>query len=242
MGKTAYVNAFPPAGFYQEGLNWREKLELLSQNTGNLLYVSELKEQVNYDIEAWLGEPRYRQGEFCAGILPTSNILRKYCTCAEEWAGLIKEVDFPVTLAGMGAQSFVDCRTPEEVVGSLPDERKHAFREISEQVKSLGIRGSFTAECLELMGIKNYRIIGCPSFYKFWDGKCGKWPEPSLDKVTFNLMTARRSGYKVLEWGMACSGEWIMQAPSEAPEVIFEEKQVSQEYNDRKFTGYTGGT
>ena len=241
MGKTAYINAFPPAEFSQEGLSWRQKLDLLSQNTGNLLYVSELKEQVQYDLEAWLGEPRYRQKEFSAGILPTSNILRKRCSCAEEWVSLIKEVDFPVTLAGMGAQSFYDCRTPKEVVESLPEERKTAFRQISEQVKSLGIRGRFTAECLELMGIKNYRIIGCPSFYKFWDGECGRWPNPSLNKVIFNLMIGRNKGHKVLEWGMACKGEWIMQAPDEAPEVIFEETEISQEYIDIKLPGFTGG-
>lgn len=238
MGKTAYINAFPPAEFYQENLSWRDKLEFLSQNTGNLLYVSELREQIQYELEAWLGEPRYKQGEFGGGILPTSNILRKYCSCAEEWVELIKAVDFPVTLAGMGAQSFVDCRTPKEVVESLPEERKRAFREIAEQVKSLGVRGNFTAECLELLGIHNYRIIGCPSFYKFWDGKCEAWPEPSLEKVTFNLMTARREGHRILEWGMDYNGEWIMQAPSELPEVIFEDTEVSQEYVNKKFPGF----
>lgn len=31
-----------------------------------------------------------------------------------------------------------------------------------------------------------------------------------------------------------------MQAPSEAPEVIFEETEISQEYIDRKFPGFTG--
>lgn len=164
MRKTAYINAFPPAEFYQEGLNWREKLELLSQNAGNLLYVSELKEQVRYDLEVWLGEPRYRQKEFCAGILPTSNILRKYCSCAEEWVDLIKEVDFSVTLAGMGAQNYLDCMTPKEVVESLPEERKTAFRQISEQVKSLGIRGGFTAECLELFGNKKLPDYWMPVF------------------------------------------------------------------------------
>ena len=156
--KTAYINAFPPQEFFKEGLTWDEKLHLLSDNTGNLLYVNELKEQIDYELEGWLGEERYRTEEFTAGILPTSNILRKYCTCAEEWVQLINNVRFPVTLAGMGSQSYIDCRSPKEVVNSLPSERKQAFREIAEQTVSLGIRGGFTAECLELMGITNYRL------------------------------------------------------------------------------------
>ena len=140
--KTAYINAFPPQEFYEEGLTWEKKLELLAINTGNLLYVNELKEQINYDLEAWMGEPMYKTDEFTAGILPTSNILRKYCSAAEEWAPLIKAVNFPITLAGMGAQAYMDCRTPKDIIDVLPEERKRAFREIAEQVCSLGIRGT----------------------------------------------------------------------------------------------------
>ena len=239
--KTAYINSFPPPQFYLEGISWEEKLRLLADNTGNLLYVNELKEQIDYDLEAWLGEPRYKTDEFTSGILPTSNILRKYCTCAEEWAPLINSVNFPVTLAGMGSQSFADSKTPREVVESLPDERKKAFKQIAEQVCSLGIRGGFTAECLELMGIHNYRIIGCPSFYKFWDGKCQKWPTPSLEKITFNLTTARRYSHKILELGVAMDGEYILQSPAENPAVIFEkEEKVTEEFIRKKFGGYKG--
>ena len=237
--KTAYINAFPPQEFFKEGLTWDEKLHLLSDNTGNLLYVNELKEQIDYELEGWLGEERYRTEEFTAGILPTSNILRKYCTCAEEWVQLINNVRFPVTLAGMGSQSYIDCRSPKEVVNSLPSERKQAFREIAEQTVSLGIRGGFTAECLELMGITNYRIIGCPSFYKFWDGECQKWPEPTLEKITFNLVTARSHGHKVLEWGR--KGEYILQTPAENPAVIFDrDAEVTEEFIKKKFPGYKG--
>mgnify|MGYP001061963842 FL=1 len=49
--KTAYINAFPPQEFFKEGLTWDEKLHLLSDNTGNLLYVNELKEQIDYELE-----------------------------------------------------------------------------------------------------------------------------------------------------------------------------------------------
>ena len=30
---------------------------------------------------------------------------------------------------------------------------------------SIGVRGAFTAECMELIGIKNVKVIGCPSYY-----------------------------------------------------------------------------
>lgn len=36
---------------------------------------------------------------------------------------------------------------------------------MSERTNTIGVRGAFTAECLDLMGIHNYRIIGCPSMF-----------------------------------------------------------------------------
>ena len=52
----------------------------------------------------------------------------------------------------------------------------------AERAVSLGVRGEFTAECLEVMGIKNYRIIGCPSFYKHMGGILPEFKNPTSEK------------------------------------------------------------
>lgn len=51
------------------------------------------------------------------------------------------------------------------------------------KVASIGVRGEFTAECLSLLGVHNIRIIGCPSFYKYLDGKYPTIIQPSLRGV-----------------------------------------------------------
>ncbi len=228
--KTVFVNAFPSQEFYEEGLSWQRKLELLANNTGNLLYVEALKKQIDYDVQAWLGNPGFKTDEFSAGVIPTSNILRKYYSGAVIWADLMEKAKFPITLAGLGAQSFSDCLTPRAVVEQLSEEMKDAFRKMSYQTCSLGVRGEFTAECLRLMGISNYRIIGCPSFYYNLDGSIDQKPEPTLDKVTVNMDIGRSISGKVLDMGIELNAEWIMQADSEKPEILFNDKSVKMDF------------
>ncbi len=73
--KTAFISAFPPEKFYTAG-DWSSKLEYLSENTGNWVYINSLRKQINYDIEAWLGDPALTGGDYQAGVMPVSNILR----------------------------------------------------------------------------------------------------------------------------------------------------------------------
>ena len=236
--KTVFVNSFPPKEFYQKEIGWKRKLELLGDNTGNLLYVAELKKQIDYDTETWLGDSRFETDEFSAGIIPTSNMLRKYHDGVVIWAELIEKSMFPVTLAGLGAQSFYDCRTPKAVVEQLSEEVKNAFRKIAYQTCSIGIRGEFTAACLELIGIRNYRIIGCPSFYQNLDGTIDKRPSPSLRKVVMNVQDARSISGKVIDMGMERGGEveWIMQSDIEGADVLFEHVPVGADLM-KKFQG-----
>ena len=227
--KTAYINSFPPQEFYEEGLDWKRKLELLSFNTGNLLYVAELRKQLDYEMETWFGEPRFQTDEFSAGVIPASNMLRKRDNGAIIWADAIEKVKFPVTLAGLGAQSYYDCRTPVAVVEQLSEEMKEAFRRIAAQTVSLGVRGEFTAECLELIGVKNYRIIGCPSFYQNLDGTIDTLPDPTFDKVAVNIDIGRSISGKVLDMGAELEAEWIMQGMSEGPDIVFDDKPMRKE-------------
>ncbi len=234
--KTVFVNAFPPKAFYQKGIGWKRRLELLGSNTGNLLYVASLKKQIDYEAETWLGDPRFETDEFSAGVIPTSNMLRKYYDGAVIWADLIEKAAFPITLAGLGAQSFDDCTTPKDVVEQLSEEVKNAFRKIAYQTCSLGIRGEFTADCLERIGIKNYRIIGCPSFYQNLDGTIEKIPSPSLDKVIMNIQNARRISGKLIDMGIDGGAEWIMQSDTEGAGVIFDHIPADTGFT-RKFHG-----
>ena len=53
----------------------------------------------------------------------------------------------------------------EEFISSLDAELVRFLRGLSELTPAIGVRGAMTADVLRRLGVKNTRIIGCPSYY-----------------------------------------------------------------------------
>ena len=58
---------------------------------------------------------------------------------------------------------------------------------MSERTNTIGVRGAFTAECLDLMGIHNYRIIGCPSMFVNLNGILPSIGRPTCGKYQITI-------------------------------------------------------
>lgn len=73
----------------------------------------------------------------------------------------LKKLKLPVIVLGIGAQaSDVSVKDMQLTEGT-----KHFLHQISELSVTIGVRGEFTAEVLNGMGIKNTTVIGCPTYY-----------------------------------------------------------------------------
>lgn len=90
-------------------------------------------------------------------------------------AQLIAKFRIPVVVFSLGANSFGE--TPRELAAALPADMAAAFREISDHSMSLGIRGAFTAEVLDHLGISNYAVVGCPAWFEAGPGRVVPYPE-----------------------------------------------------------------
>ncbi|WP_206935805.1 polysaccharide pyruvyl transferase family protein [Roseococcus thiosulfatophilus] len=73
---------------------------------------------------------------------------------------LLRHLTGPVVALGVGAQAASYRRL------SLPEGSVAFWRLVAEKSESLGVRGVYSAEVLAALGIRNTRIIGCPSFYR----------------------------------------------------------------------------
>lgn len=73
---------------------------------------------------------------------------------------LLRHLTGPVVALGVGAQAASYRRL------SLPEGSVAFWRLVAEKSESLGVRGEYSAEVLATLGIRNTRIIGCPSFYR----------------------------------------------------------------------------
>ncbi len=115
-------------------------------------------------------------------------------------ARLLERFRLPVIVFSLGANSFG--QTARELAAGLPSEMADAFRLIAKLSLSMGIRGSFTAEVLECLGITNYAVVGCPAWFEAGPDRIVAYPEfdrskpvaatglfshPETDKIHFLL-------------------------------------------------------
>ncbi|MBX9909017.1 MAG: polysaccharide pyruvyl transferase family protein [Beijerinckiaceae bacterium] len=100
-------------------------------------------------------------------------------------AEVLRRLKIPVIAFGIGAQA------PVSGTLELSDDTKTVLRLIADSTASLGVRGAYSAQVLNDLGIKNVRIIGCPTAFR------ANRPDlairlPALDHVKRVGVTLRR--------------------------------------------------
>lgn len=156
-----------------------KKIRQLGGNTGNLIWFESIKRNIKYDF---IGQRLSPDMGISNIVFPMANQINVQDKSLEFYSLQTKDYHGRVTMIGLGAQLTKELSTPKKLVAALPQEQKNALKELSSRTEIMGIRGSITAECLELMGIRNYRIIGCPSFYMKCD-EGGDIFKASADKL-----------------------------------------------------------
>ena len=172
-------------------------------------------------------------------IVPSSNFIRhvRNDPFFQNFIDFLNRIDGQITLCGLGAQGTPVFNTPKKLVGILNKTQLKFFKMISERAISLGIRGEFTAECLDLMGIHNYRIIGCPSLFKYTDGIFPDVPIPQKKNMQMTVTSGDKLKTEVLKMGMKYDCFWIKQSFAEFPQYIKNNKYLSPKWIIRHFPG-----
>jgi hypothetical protein len=78
----------------------------------------------------------------------------------EQAVPVLEKLKIPVVVFGIGAQA------PSRGPLTLSAETKRVLRLIADSTTSVGVRGAYTAEVLWDIGIKNVRIVGCPTAFR----------------------------------------------------------------------------
>lgn len=90
-------------------------------------------------------------------VIPAANFLNQNANLAP-LAELIRDLDRPCLIVGLGAQSEREDRPPKLSQGVVD-----FLKEVSCRTQFLGVRGPFSAEVCNLNGVTNTRVLGCPS-------------------------------------------------------------------------------
>ena len=155
---------------------------LLGGNNGNYLFsdavVASLStpgvEVTCWTLEEMLAEVGTLDDRFDQLVLPFANAFRPgYVGYLHDYRTLLSQVQVPVTVLGIGAQSSLDYSI--EPLEPLADEVSLFVRAVLEHSPSIGVRGEFTADYLRGLGFSEVEVIGCPSMFTFGP----HLPEPS---------------------------------------------------------------
>lgn len=196
--RPARVLAMIPSGevYDHDCVRWYEHQDI-QQHIGNyhnigdaFVFDSSLK-LMNFEVSKHLNIrnataadiDRYNaEFDFC--FLRGSN----YIHADMDWENAIpvlERLKMPILAFGIGAQA------PAKGKLVLSDSTKRVLRIIAEKSASIGVRGNFSAEVLWDLGIKNVRVIGCPTLFRNNDPDL-RIDLPPLDQIRRVGFTLRR--------------------------------------------------
>jgi hypothetical protein len=171
--------------------------------------------------------------EFSYGLIRGSNYLHS----AMDWGNLasfISRLKVPIVAPGIGMQA------PLGVKPHLSDAAIKIVRLLAEHSTSLGVRGDITAEALWHVGVRNVRVVGCPSVFRRlksrWEvdsEKLAHVQNGPLDrlKVSFTLRREIGPGYVTdVRHYLGQQKELIKQVASSTEMTLFAQGELFEKF------------
>jgi polysaccharide pyruvyl transferase WcaK-like protein len=181
-----------PAQF-DPSAEWRENLARTGANTGNLFIGNGLFQNLDcaekkYGLSFTTSDPTRLHERFDTIFVPASNFLNSSSDFSEAYDFLSK-TKLPIFCFGLGSQHL-----PDRQLVLKPGTEKF-IRLLSERGGSIGVRGLFTAELLNSMGINNISVVGCPSLLNMSTAAANRLQtaKPSLEKMGVHFSNNVRS-------------------------------------------------
>ncbi len=206
-----------------------EKFEKTGRNTGNLLIGYGLRSILKSNhCRTWNGldTPDWIREHFDALVIPAANFIFRSFDFGY-LANLIEKVDLPVLVAGLGAQASRDGFD----IKQIPEGTIRFVKAAAERCNSIAVRGAFSAEVISEMGVKEIRVLGCPSLVTHGDTQLPLRHTPTKEKLkicingsrnvtghSFDPISARRIERDILEYGIRNQCSYVYQ--NEFPELL----------------------
>ncbi|QFT30557.1 Polysaccharide pyruvyl transferase [Labrenzia sp. THAF82] len=134
-------------------------------NTGDVLVYDAMLKALAYDqitnvqFAHAADEKLWPKDDYDATVIRGSNYLTETVDIGNV-IPLLKKLKGPIVPVGVGAQAAKYKKL------ELPKGSVEAWKIIADKCETIGVRGVYSAEVFNDIGIKNIRIIGCPSFYR----------------------------------------------------------------------------
>jgi len=181
-----------PARVLEEG-DYPAKLKGTGANTGNLFighglfHNTDCAEKRYFPGMATLAAEKLHE-QFDTVFIPASNFVNTSLDL-EPWYDYFSCSKVGLFCFGLGSQLL-----PDQEAALKPGTERF-LRLLGERSGSIGVRGTFTAEVMWKLGIRNVSIVGCPSLMNLTTEAMARLASgrPALDKVALNFSNNVRS-------------------------------------------------
>ncbi|PZO77568.1 MAG: hypothetical protein DI629_14250 [Mesorhizobium amorphae] len=217
-------------------------------NTGNLAFFYMGCRLVEGDITFLThSDPRVKLCD--AVIVPAANWIGGHTDIAF-LAKALADVTCPILVLGLGAQSENEDQIPE-----IPDGTKAFLKLLNKKGARVGVRGEYSAKVLEHYGLKNFRVVGCPSLLTSSDKNLGRTMEEKIGRLSIEniliaaacikgkLQSVERELFRMALYRRGSS--YVVQRPSEFISVLTRQTLTPEEdaylRMTASFLGLSGG-
>ena len=122
--------------------------------------------------------------EYACCFLRGSNYINSTMNWQQTGA-IVERMKIPVICFGVGAQA------PATGSLELSAESRRVLRILADHCETMGVRGAYTAEVLWDIGVRNSRVIGCPTLFRHRNPDL-RIDLPPLDRIREVAFTLRR--------------------------------------------------
>jgi len=231
-----------PYNYESINTTFNQSMTDCGDNSGNIIWYEGIKDSIKYDMEKTAFEIFDTDGTYILSLANHININSEGLEINNKLFKRKKDV----VIVSLGAQLTNEFNTPKKLIETLPKERVKALQNLSEKCVSIGIRGEITAECLDLIGVHNYKVIGCPSFYsnkKIIQELCHK--EKNINENSVLGINLASYGRKQLAYflnelnqkGFLDKSYFILQHMLDMPKTIYEDMPILQRHIEAKYPG-----
>lgn len=163
-----------------------EQLDILAGNTGNMMFMAPLRQQIAN--VTWFDNLDNITSEIRTLVLSFGN----WVSPDTDMSAHANRIEYSnierVVVLGVGAQA----QAGADEIKLQPGTRR--FLDIvAERSVSIGVRGDFTADVLEQLGVKNVDVIGCPSVFMIRDALRER---PAFDNIRVAVNTTWHGHYR----------------------------------------------
>lgn len=157
--KVAYLAENPGAVARPWTINGDSLMHQTGHNVGNLAfwYAAHLLFDADLHLVGWHTKASQVPADVAALVIPAANFINETADLSR-LAALVRDLDRPVFLLGIGAQAETEDRPPKVKPGVI-----EFLYEVSRRTPNICVRGDFTAKICDGFGIKNTIVLGCPS-------------------------------------------------------------------------------